>query len=188
MKVKIVDVDLMDGYTQAGYRSALIGRTGETNQLITEDGWTGGQLTLDDPIEIDGEEANTELYFWRVKVEPVEVKQLKSSPEEDSVEFWSDALWYHDKYVVVLFTCVVDEIIDNPGRYMTVCTVMINNKNSGEIVTHTGVAICNPKDTFNYVKGRRIATGRAISAYPHKEQRKLVWSWYWKAVKNASQE
>ena len=185
MKVKIVDIDSMDGYTQAGHRSVLIGRTGETNLPITEDGWTAGLITLDDPVDIGGETANPELYFWRVKVEPVkEVKQQ----EDDDVEVWLDSLWYHDKYVVVLFTCNVDEIIDNPGRYMTVCTVMINNKNSGEIVTHTGVAICNPKDTFNYVKGRRIATGRAISAYPHKEQRKLVWSWYWKAVKNVSQE
>lgn len=189
MKVQIMDIRDDDGYAQCGYRDMLIGRTGEFAEIFTtdNDGWTGGGFILDSPIEMDGK-LTTELVFWRVKVEPVmEVKQLKSLPEEDETEFWNDTLWYHDKYVVVLFTCTVDEIIDNPGRHMTVCTLVINNRNTGEFVTHTGIAICNPKDTFNYIKGRRIATGRAISAYPHKEQRKLLWSWYWEAVKRVSQ-
>lgn len=191
MKVQIMDIRDDDAYARSGYRDGLIGRTGElTIPLSTdEDEWTGGMFILDSPIEMEGE-LTTELLFWKVKVRPIEgVKPaVKDTEDKSMVELLFDTLWYKDKRVVVAFTCTVDEIIGNPGRYMTICTVMINNCRTGEIVTHTGVAICNPKDIFNYAKGRRLATGRAISAYPYKEQRKLLWSWYWEAVKDANEE
>lgn len=100
-------------------------------------------------------------------------------------EYYYDVLWYTDKQVTVAFSCTVDEVINNPDRIMTFVTIMINNKSTGEIITRTGIAICNPKDTFDYVKGRRIATERAIATYPYKCQRKLLWDWYWTAINNA---
>jgi len=184
MKAKIVDIGKADAYTQAGYKDKLIGCTGEFDGLIPDSGWVSGSFILDTPIEIENEIC-INMYFQHVKIEPI-VKQVKSLPGEQDLEFMYDVLWYHDAYVVAAFSCVVSEVIQNPERMMTIATVMINNKKTGEIVTRTGIAIRNPKDKFDFVYGRRKATGRAINTYPHKEQRKLLWSWYWTAVNNAT--
>ena len=103
-------------------------------------------------------------------------------------EYFYDVLWYHDDRIVVAFSSTFDEVVDNPGRWMTITTIVINNKSTGEFTTRTGLAICNPKDKFDAVKGRRLSTQRAINTYPERAVRTHLWSWYWTAVNNASQE
>ena len=101
-------------------------------------------------------------------------------------EYFYDVLWFHDKYIVVGFSSTFDEVVDNPGRWMTITTIVINNKSTGEFTTRTGLAICNPKDKFDVVKGRRLSTQRAINTYPERAVRTHLWKWYWAAVSNAN--
>ena len=101
-------------------------------------------------------------------------------------EYFYDVLWYTNDKVTVAFSTTFDEVINNPGRWMTITTIVINNKSTGEFITRTGLAICSPKDTFDIIKGRRLSTQRAINTYPERAIRTHLWSWYWTAVKNAN--
>lgn len=101
---------------------------------------------------------------------------------------WKNFFWTEDNYINVLFATQVVYSQEKERRYITITTMLINNKRTGEIITHTGLAICNPKDTYNYITGKRLSVQRAIDTYPHKAQRKLLWGLYWKAVKSANQE
>lgn len=77
MRIKITDISPRDGYFP--FRAALVGRTGTLAIMgVSRDGWTGGKIVLDQPVQLAGwKAAHRDIIVAFCKFDTIDNKPAK---------------------------------------------------------------------------------------------------------------